>query len=114
AIQREIAAEAYRHQQRVESGEQVVVGVNRFASKEERQLELYQSDPGIAARQRAELARVRESRDSRRVTNALAALREAAAGRTNLMPLIVEAVLAYASVGEICAVLRERFGTFQE
>ncbi len=114
-IQKEIAAEAYRYQQRVESGEQVVVGVNRFSRPEpERQLELYQTDSAAAARQRESLARVRATRDNQRVDAALAKLREVARGSENLMPTIGEAVKAYASVGEICAVLREQFGTFKE
>jgi methylmalonyl-CoA mutase, N-terminal domain len=114
-IQKEIAAEAYRYQKRVESGEQIVVGVNRFARPEpERRLELYQADTAAADRQRESLARVRARRDSQRVAATLAALREAARGSENLMPLISEAVKAYASVGEICGVLREEFGTFKE
>ena len=114
-IQKEIAAEAYRYQQRVESGEQIVVGVNRFSRPEpERRLELYQADTAAADRQRESLARVRATRDNRRVAATLAKLREAARGSENLMPPISEAVKAYASVGEICAVLREEFGTFKE
>jgi len=114
-IQKEIAVEAYRFQQRVENGEQIVVGVNRFARPEpERRLELYQSDSAAADRQRESLAQVRARRDSRRVSNALADLREAARGKDNMMPAISEAVKAYASVGEICGVLREEFGTYKE
>jgi methylmalonyl-CoA mutase N-terminal domain/subunit len=115
-IQKEIGTEAYRHQQRVESGERVVVGVNRFSREEpERaQLELYQTDPVLGERQRAELARVRTWRDNDRVATALANLREAARGTANLMPPILGAVKAYASLGEICGLLREEFGTFQE
>jgi len=114
-IQKEIAAEAYRYQKRVESGEQIVIGVNRFVRPEpERRLELYQADTAAAVRQRESLARVRATRDSKRVAAALAALREAARGSENLMPLISEAVKAYASVGEICGVLRQEFGTFKE
>jgi methylmalonyl-CoA mutase N-terminal domain/subunit len=115
-IQKEIAAEAYRHQRRVESGEKVVVGVNRFArdEPERRQLELYESDPSLGGRQREDLARVKASRDQARVETALARLRDEARGTSNLMPAIVEAVKAYASIGEICTVLRGEFGTFQE
>jgi methylmalonyl-CoA mutase, N-terminal domain len=115
-IQKEIAVEAYRHQQRVESGERVVVGVNKFTREEpERaQLELYQSDPALGSRQREELARVKSSRDNARVTRSLSDLRDAARGSENLMAPILDAVKAYASLGEICAVLREEFGTFQE
>jgi methylmalonyl-CoA mutase, N-terminal domain len=114
-IQREIAAEAYRHQTRIESGELAVVGVNRFTRPEpERQLELYQADPATAARQCEKLARVRAWRDNGRVRTTLGNLREAARASENLMPHIGAAVRAYASVGEICGVLREEFGTFKE
>jgi len=115
-IQKEIAAEAYRHQQRIESGEQVVVGVNKFTREEpeRHQLELWELDPALGARQREELARVKTSRDNALVARTLAALRETARSDRSLMPAIMDAVRGYASVGEICGVLREQFGTFQE
>ena len=115
-IQREIAQQAYRHQQRIESGEQTVVGVNRFARPEpEREhFELYRADPEIGARQRQKLAEVRARREDARTKRALDRVAETARGKENLMPAITEAVKAYASIGEICAVLRERFGTYQE
>jgi len=115
-IQKEIALEAYRHQQRIESGEQVVVGVNKFSREEpeRRELELYEADPSLGARQREELARVKASRHNARVRRALDDLRETARGSDSLMPPIIEAVKAYASIGEICSVLRGEFGTFTE
>jgi len=115
-IQKEIALEAYRYQQRVENGEEVVVGVNRFTRNEpERaQMALYQADPALGARQREELARVKVSRDQTQVTRALANLRDGARGNVNLMEPIIEAVKAYATLGEICGVLRDEFGVFNE
>jgi len=115
-IQKEIAAEAYRHQQRVESGEQVVVGVNKFtrAEPERRQLELWELDPTLGVHQRQQLAQVKEQRDPSRVARALALLRETAGTDRNLMPAIIEAVKSYASIGEICRLLRDEFGTFRE
>jgi methylmalonyl-CoA mutase N-terminal domain/subunit len=115
-IQKEIALEAYRHQQRIENGEQVVVGVNKFSREEpeRRQLELYEADASLGSRQREDLARVKRSRDARQVAKVLTRLREAARGTESLMPPIIEAVTAYASLGEICAVLREEFGVFRE
>src|SRR5262249_32763647 len=115
-IQREIAQEAYRHQMRVENREQTVVGMNRFArpEPEREQLTLYHADPEIGARQRQKLAGVRSRRDGAQVKKALAGLAEVARGSENLMPALSEAVKAYASIGEICAVLREHFGTYQE
>jgi methylmalonyl-CoA mutase, N-terminal domain len=115
-IQKEIALEAYRHQQRIENGEQVVVGVNKFSREEpeRRQLELYEADASLGARQREELARVKGSRNAGQVAKVLARLREAAQGAESLMPPIIDAVKAYASLGEICTVLREEFGVFRE
>jgi len=115
-IQREIAQEAYRHQLRIESGEQIVVGVNKFAraEPEREQLQLFQADPRIGERQRQKLAEVRSRRDDAKVEKALARVAEAARGNVNMMPSISDAVKAYASIGEICAVLREQFGTYQE
>jgi methylmalonyl-CoA mutase, N-terminal domain len=115
-IQKEIAAEAYRHQQRIETGEQVVVGVNKFTREEpeRQQLQLWELDPAIGNRQREELAKIKVSRDNASVAQTLADLRAAARSDKSLMPSIMEAVRAYASIGEICGVLREEFGTFQE
>jgi len=115
-IQREIAQEAYRHQMRIESGEQIVVGVNKFAraEPEREQLQLYQADPKIGERQRQKLAEVRGRRDDAQVKNTLAGVAEAARGDENMMPSISEAVKANVSIGEICAVLREHFGTYHE
>jgi methylmalonyl-CoA mutase N-terminal domain/subunit len=115
-IQKEIAAEAYRHQQRIDNGEQVVVGVNKFSREEpeRRQLELWELDPALGARQREQLARVKAQREKAAVDRSLVNLRETARTQRSLMPAIMDAVRAYASIGEICAVLREEFGTFQE
>jgi methylmalonyl-CoA mutase N-terminal domain/subunit len=115
-IQKEIAREAYRHQQRIESGEQIVVGVNRFAREEpeRQQLQLWELDPALGTRQRQELARIKAQRDNAAVNVALRNLRDTARSDRNMMPAIMEAVRAYASIGEICGVLREEFGTFEE
>jgi methylmalonyl-CoA mutase, N-terminal domain len=115
-IQKEVAAEAYRHQQRIESGEQVVVGVNKFTREEpeRQQLELWALDPALGARQREELARVKAQRDDSLVRSSLKKLEDTARTERSLMPAIMDAVRAYASIGEICGVLRAVFGTFQE
>jgi methylmalonyl-CoA mutase, N-terminal domain len=115
-IQKEIAAEAYRHQQRIESGEQLVIGVNKFAREEpeRHQLELWELDPALGACQREDLARVKARRDNAGVARTLTHLRDTARSDSSLMPAIMDAVRAYASIGEICGVLREEFGTFQE
>jgi len=83
-IQREIAGEAYKHQRRIDSGEQTVVGLNRFQRTEpERQLALYELDPASALRQRQRLAKTRSERDQSKVEQSLASLREAARGAAN-------------------------------
>jgi methylmalonyl-CoA mutase N-terminal domain/subunit len=113
-VQREIERSAYRLGQSVESGERVVVGVNRFVSDTEPHLKLLRIDEQVTARQVEKLKRVRAERDNARVGRALAAAAEAARGRDNLMPHILEAVRAYASVGEICGALRGVFGEYRE
>nr|BAL55814.1 methylmalonyl-CoA mutase, N-terminal domain [uncultured prokaryote] len=109
-VQREIAEAAYREQQRVETGEQIVVGVNRFASAGPPAIPLLRVDPQVAARQKSRLAEVRARRERREVLDSLRELRRAAAGTDNLMPYLYRCVRAYATVGEMCDVLREVFG----
>ena len=109
-IQREIQESAYRHQQAVESGERVVVGVNRFQVREERHLRALRIDESVQRAQTQRLKQLRAERDSSAVTRALRELEVAAAGDDNLMPYILQAVAAYATLGEICAVLRRVFG----
>jgi methylmalonyl-CoA mutase N-terminal domain/subunit len=113
-VQREIEASAYRFGQSVERGERVIVGVNAFQSDREPELPLLRVDEEVGRRQVAKLAEVRRQRDGARVSRCLEALREAARGSQNLMPPILEAVRAYASIGEICGALREVFGEYQE
>ena len=109
-IQRQIAEAAYRESQRVERGEQIVVGVNRFQSGEAARPAILRVSEEVVQRQRARLAAVRAERDATSVERALGRLRGAAAGRDNLMPAILDAVRAYATVGEISDTLRAVFG----
>jgi len=113
-IQREVAREAYAQQRRVEAGQQAVVGVNRFASPEPRQLSLFEADATILRRQVERLVRVRAERDAAGVQAALAHLRQAAEGTENLMGPLIAAVKARATLGEINRVLVAVFGTFRE
>jgi len=113
-MQRAIQEEAYAHQQEVEAGTRVVVGVNRFQDEGKPQpLQLYRSDPEAENAQVRGLQALRRERDSRSVSAALARLRDAALGEENLLPPILLAVKAYATVGEICGVLREVFGEYK-
>ncbi|MGW7434836.1 acyl-CoA mutase large subunit family protein [Streptomyces sp. NPDC054849] len=109
----EIERNAYRIAQETESGERVVVGVNRFALDREERYEPLRVDRAIEARQCAALARLREERNGAGVTAALAALREAAAGTANVLYPMKQALRARATVGEVCGALREVWGTYE-
>jgi methylmalonyl-CoA mutase N-terminal domain/subunit len=111
--QTEIAAASYRYQREIESGERTIVGVNRFQS-DDQPIELLQVDETSARHQMAKLAAVRARRDNGKVQKTLDALRRGAEGTENTMPLLLDAVRAYATLGEICDALRAVFGTYQE
>ncbi len=114
-IQKEIQDAAYHYQKQVETGEQVVVGVNKFSLDQEPPTDLLKVDPALRERQMEKLATVRARRDQQSVDNALETLRQGAQSpETNLMPLILDAARSYATLGEICGVLREEFGEYQE
>ncbi|MGO8668632.1 MAG: methylmalonyl-CoA mutase family protein, partial [Desulfobaccales bacterium] len=112
-VQREIGASAYRYQQEIEKGERVVVGLNRFQVKGEEKIPLLKVAPEMEERQRARLKELREARDNAAVTRTLAQLKTAAQGADNLMPPILNAVKALATLGEICNTLREVFGEYE-
>ena len=111
--QTEIAAASYRYQREIETGERVIVGVNRFQS-DDQPIELLQIDETSGSRQQAKLAALRARRDNGRVRNVLDALKRGAEGTENTMPLLLDAVRAYATLGEICDALRGVFGAYQE
>jgi len=111
--QSEIANASYDYQRAVEAKEKLVVGVNAFQS-EDQPIELLQIDQAAEEHQVKKLAALRARRDNGRVRKALDALRRAAEGTENTMPLILDAVRAYATLGEICDALREVFGSYQE
>jgi methylmalonyl-CoA mutase, N-terminal domain len=111
-VQAEIEASAYRCQIEIESGERVVVGVNRFAEDEAEHVQLLHVDPESERRQRERTALVRAERSAADATAALDAVRATAAGDGNLLPPIREALRARCTVGEICGVLRELWGTY--
>jgi methylmalonyl-CoA mutase N-terminal domain/subunit len=111
--QREIAESAYRFQQAVEAREKTIVGVNDFV-QDGGPLETLYIDETTSDKQLEKLARLKRSRDGGRVRTALDALRDAAQTRVNLMPPILDAVRAYATVGEMCDALREVWGEYEE
>jgi methylmalonyl-CoA mutase N-terminal domain/subunit len=113
-IQREIQDAAYRAQQRIDRGEAVVVGVNRFATDEPASIEVLRIDPALEARQVARVQGMRASRDHAGWRAALDAVAADARGRDNLVPPIIRAVEARATVGEISDAMREVFGEHRE
>jgi len=112
-IQREIQESAYRYQRAVEQEEQIVVGVNEFVVREKTTWRLLRVDPAVQKQQIERLQALRERRDSEKVESLLTRLRQTAQGGENLLPIILECVEAYATLGEICGVLREAFGEYK-
>ncbi len=111
-IQREIAEASYAQQREFDDGEQVVVGINAYTDGGELSIPLLKVDMKGERRQVRRLEEVRRSRDDRQVASTLRQLESAAVRSENLMPPIIEAVRAYATLGEIMGVLRDRFGVY--
>ncbi|MFH0800130.1 MAG: methylmalonyl-CoA mutase family protein [Pseudomonadota bacterium] len=112
--QKEIADAAYLFQRQVESGEKVVVGVNKYAQSEDIPIELLEIDPEVDREQKASLASVKARRNGKAVDAALAKLKSAAAGTENTMPFIIDAVREYATLQEICDVFRKVWGVYRD
>jgi methylmalonyl-CoA mutase N-terminal domain/subunit len=112
-VQREIQDSAYKAQQAIERGEQVVVGVNRFVTEDETPIDLLRVDPRVQEEQIARLKSLRSRRDDSAVRRVLERIRSAARGDENLLPLFVKAVSVYATLGEITGVLREEWGEYR-
>jgi len=112
--QREIAESAYRFHQEVENGERTIVGVNGFTGETDTGVETLYLDEGTAEAQCARVAELRDTRDGAAVDAALDRLRHAALETDNLMPPLLEAVRAYATVGEMCDALRDVWGEYEE
>jgi methylmalonyl-CoA mutase N-terminal domain/subunit len=113
-FQKEIAQSAYRYQREIDTGERVVVGVNEYRLDEPLSIPLLKLDPEGYERQVSRLRKLRRERDNTDVERNLDALRRAALGTENLMPYILDAVRARATLGETCAVLRDVFGEYTE
>jgi methylmalonyl-CoA mutase, N-terminal domain len=114
-FQREIAEASFRYQAEVEAKQRVVVGVNRYQLEDEPELDILRIDPALEKKQIDRVRALRDRRDSAEVEAALARLKEAAAREEeNLMPLLIEAARAYATMGEMCDALREVWGVWRE
>jgi methylmalonyl-CoA mutase N-terminal domain/subunit len=114
-IQRICARGAYERQKKIDSGERVWVGANKYVSEgEDWDVKLHEYDPTIQERQIKKLNQVRKERDHSKVQKCLKNLKEAAVSGANIVPPTLEAVKAYATVGEMTGVLREVFGEFKE
>ncbi len=114
-MQSEMAAHAYAYQSEIEKGDRVVVGVNKFAdNKQIKTNDVLTADFSVAERQIAKVNAMKQQRDQKAVDAALAKLKAAAEGEENLMPYLIETVKTYATLGEICGVLREVFGEYKQ
>ncbi len=114
-VQREIAESAYNYQKAVESGEQIVVGVNKFTIEEEKKdLEILKINEEVEKRQVEKLKKMKEERDNTAVKDKLKALKKAAQGTENLMPYILDCVRVYCTLGEMADTLRDVFGEYQD
>ena len=113
-FQDEIAKASYRYQSEVEEGKRIVVGVNRFVDEDDEHVELLRIDSALEHQQVDRVGNLRARRDSAAVDQALARLKREAEGDQNLMPTIIEASGAYATIGEMCDALREVWGVWRE
>ncbi len=112
-LQKEIQESAYRYQKEIESGERVIVGVNKFQQQESSPKGLLKVDPEVRKMQVQRLAQLKSSRDGQKVKTALEGLRRTAQGEGNLMGPILNCVRSYATLGEICDTLRGVFGEYE-
>jgi methylmalonyl-CoA mutase N-terminal domain/subunit len=112
--QKEIGESAYRYQREVEQGERIIVGVNGFKADKAAPIEILKIDDSVAHRQMDRLKQVKQSRDGAAVAAALAKVEAAARGTENLMPPVLEAVKAYATLGEVSDVFRKVWGQYRE
>ncbi len=112
-MQNEIARSAYEYQRNIESAEKIIVGVNKFVVNETNQVPGFKIDDSIRDLQTAKLQSLKQMRDAQQVQKSLDAIADAAAGSANLMPLVIEAVENYCTLGEISDCLRKQFGEYR-
>ncbi|SFJ49489.1 MULTISPECIES: acyl-CoA mutase large subunit family protein [Terrisporobacter] len=113
-IQQEIMDSAYKYQKEIEKNEKIIVGVNKFQVEEEPPKGLLRVDPKVGVRQKGKIDALKEKRDNKKVKESLEKLRKACDGNENIMPFILDAVECYATLGEICGVMRDEFGEYKQ
>jgi methylmalonyl-CoA mutase N-terminal domain/subunit len=113
-IQQEIQESAFKYQQAVEQNEKTVIGVNKYKVKEKTPTDLLKLDKKLEVNQIKKLSKIKENRDNKKVKNILNNIKSNAESKENLMPYIIEAVKEYATLGEICGVLREVYGEYKQ
>jgi methylmalonyl-CoA mutase N-terminal domain/subunit len=113
-LQREIADAAFDYQREIDRNERVIVGVNDYVTDEPIEVPILEMDPEGENRQVARLDQLRRERDGREAARCLKRLESACRGRENVMPFLLDAVKAYCTLGELCDVMREVFGVYQE
>ncbi|WP_419725535.1 acyl-CoA mutase large subunit family protein [Terrisporobacter petrolearius] len=113
-IQQEIMDSAYKYQKEIEKNEKIIVGVNKFQVEEEPPKGLLRVDPKVGVRQKGKIEALKEKRDNKKVKESLEKLRKACNGNENIMPFILDAVERYATLGEICGVMRDEFGEYKQ
>jgi methylmalonyl-CoA mutase N-terminal domain/subunit len=113
-IQNEIQKAAYRYEMEIESGDRIIVGVNKYSNKEPEHNDLLKIDMKVQEDQIKFLKKIRDQRNNEEVKKKLNALKLAARGEQNLIPFILDSVKEYASIGEICNAMREVFGEYKE
>jgi methylmalonyl-CoA mutase N-terminal domain/subunit len=113
-FQKEIADSAYKYQREIDENKRIIVGVNDFKIEKETPIELLRVDPKVEQEQLANLHALKKERDKKKVNAVLDKLRSSAEKDENLMPTIIESVKAYATLGEICEVLRQAYGEYKE
>jgi len=112
-FQSEIRQNAYRLKKEIDNDDRILVGVNKYAEKDEKQLELLRIDDTVEIQQKATLKKLRQSRDNKKVESALSKMKSVAETDENLMPFILSSVKAYATTGEISNTFREVFGEYR-
>jgi methylmalonyl-CoA mutase N-terminal domain/subunit len=110
---RETTRSSFKYQQEVDSGERVIVGVNKFQMEEEPDIQITRVDPIYEQRQIERLQEIKRNRDQKEIEQVLNLVRKAAEMKENLIPVLVDAVKKYVTLGEICAVFRDVFGVWE-